>query len=130
MTTKTVTIDDGESEPREVELPAHWQICRRCRGEGTSSAHLGAFTREDFDEDPDFAEDYMEGGYDRPCEACDGSGKVLEINREACTTDEQQAALKHLDEEAAYRRESFNERRTKSLMLGETTLADWDGVYP
>lgn len=125
-----VTIDDGENEPVTIELPAHWEICSRCAGDGTSSAYLGSFTREDFIEDPDFAEDYMSGVYDRPCEKCHGSGKVLEINRDACTTEDQKRALAHLDDEAEYKRQSFAERKAESLMLGESRLEDWDGVYP
>lgn len=130
MPTIPYTVDKGEGdEPVTVELPAHWEICDRCDGDGKSSAHLGSFTREDFDEDPDFMEDYMDGQYDITCEACKGSGKVLEIDEERCTTDEQKAALQRMQEEAEYRRESFRERKAESLMLGESTLRDWDGVY-
>jgi hypothetical protein len=125
-----VTIDDGESEPRTVELPAHWAICYHCDGDGKSSAHLGVFTREDFDEDPDFMEDYIAGEYDVPCPCCKGSGKLLEIGRDRCTTEDQRKALAHLDDEAEYRRESFEERKRESLMLGESRLEDWDGITP
>lgn len=130
--TLEVTIEDDEHDPpkRVVSLPAQWAICGHCRGEGKSSAYLGAFTREDFDEDPDFAEEYMQGSYDKPCTPCNGTGKVKEVNRDACTTDEQKAALKWLDDEAEYKRESFNERKRESLMLGESTLRDWDGLGP
>lgn len=57
---------------------AKWRICPRCRGEGHTSAHLGAFTSEEFREafDPDEAEAYMRGEYDRPCDMCNGTGKV------------------------------------------------------
>lgn len=126
-----VMLRDPETgdDMHEVQLPAQWCICGRCRGEGKTSAHLGSFTREDFDEDPDFKQDYLDGLYDIACEACDGSGKVREIDRDACTSDDQQAALKQMDDDAEDRRESFNERKTESLMLGESTLRDWDGVY-
>lgn len=54
-----------------------WRICPRCEGEGTSSAHLGAFTSEEWTEqDFEFQEDYMAGAYDRTCEECSGTGKV------------------------------------------------------
>lgn len=54
-----------------------WRICPRCRGEGKSSAHLGAFTAQDFaEEGQEFVEDYCRGAYDIPCEVCRGSGKV------------------------------------------------------
>jgi hypothetical protein len=130
VTTITVTIDDGESEPRTVELPAHWVICGVCDGDGKTSAGLGSFTQEDFEEDPDFAEEYMAGGYDVQCPCCRGRGSVKEIDRDRCTTEEQKAALKHLDDKAEWQREAFRERKMESLMLGESTLRDWDGVTP
>jgi hypothetical protein len=66
-------VDDSD-EP--VALPHKWEICCRCNGEGTSSGYLGVFTAADMAEDPDFAEDYMNGQYDRACDECGGSGKV------------------------------------------------------
>ena len=72
--------DEGDEEI--ILLPAHWEICSACAGEGKSSAHLGAFTGEEMAEDPDFAEDYMRGVYDRPCSACEGSGKVQRMDRD------------------------------------------------
>jgi RecJ-like exonuclease len=57
---------------------SRWQICSTCDGEGKHSNHLGAFTGADLDqEDDEFLERYMGGDYDRPCERCDGEGKVL-----------------------------------------------------
>lgn len=56
-----------------------WIICPACRGEGKTvnpaiDAH--GLTREDFAEDPDFADEYMAGTYDVRCAACSGAGKV------------------------------------------------------
>jgi RecJ-like exonuclease len=130
MTALEVTIEDDEREERVVSLPARWAICEHCQGEGKSSAHLGAITAEEFYEDPDFKENYLEGLYDQPCGHCKGSGKVKVIDRGACTSEDQKAALKWLDDEAADKLAAFNERRTESLMLGETTLRDWDGLGP
>jgi RecJ-like exonuclease len=126
----TITDDESEHHGEVVQLPARYEVCSRCDGEGKSSAHLGSFSREDFDEDPDFAEDYMNGAYDIPCEKCKGQRVVPVINREACTTDDQKRALEHLDDQARWRREAFNERKQESLMCGASTLRDWDGVYP
>lgn len=55
-----------------------WEICDSCEGDGKSSAYLGSFTRDEFDEhfDAEEADDYFAGRYDRRCEDCDGSGKV------------------------------------------------------
>lgn len=66
--------DGGEIESKEpLVLPHVWEICSSCRGEGKSSAHLGAFTQDEWArEDDEFKQDYMAGFYDRPCEHCDG----------------------------------------------------------
>lgn len=117
-------MNDGE-EDREVNLPAHWAICDRCNGEGKSSAHLGAFTGEQMREDPEFAEDYMSGVYDKPCHVCSGTGKVQIVDRDRCKSEEQLAALKHMDDKAEWEAESRAERRAEARMMGELD----DGSY-
>lgn len=86
-------VEDGE--PIVHELPAMWIICGQCRGEGMSSAYLGAISQEDRerDWDPDDWDAYMDGAYDRPCDCCGGTGKVRELNEEAC--DKEVLALYH-----------------------------------
>jgi hypothetical protein len=54
-------------------------VCPVCDGEGTTvnpdiDAH--GLTHEDFDEDPEFAEDYQSGLYDITCRACAGKRVV------------------------------------------------------
>ena len=71
--------DDDEPTPPRDKSP--WVICDLCHGEGThvNPAIDGhGLSREDFDDDPDFAESYMRGDYDVPCAQCGGSGKVRE----------------------------------------------------
>jgi hypothetical protein len=91
------------SDECTVHLPARWEICNHCRGTGKSSAYLGAFTREDMEEEgPEFMEDYMAGHYDRPCDDCEGLGRVLVLDREAIERNpEQRAVLVKLDDMAA-----------------------------
>lgn len=82
-TIKYIYIDD-EGFDVEGNYPAHWEICQSCYGEGTTTSHIepvgGGFTSSEWAEacydNPDFAEDYFSGKYDRPCPRCDG-GKVL-----------------------------------------------------
>jgi len=55
--------------------------CSRCNGKGYTSAHLGSFTMEEFYEcfdTPEDRDEYLHGGYDKPCERCHGTGKVTE----------------------------------------------------
>ena len=77
--------DDGS----EIELPTKWRICGTCKGHGKSSAYLGAFTRDDFDQqEPDFYDQYMAGAYDRACDRCDGSGKIEIVDRAKLTPEQ------------------------------------------
>ena len=64
--------DDGDTVC--VEIPARWEICGTCSGEGKHSRALGAITEEDRDQywSEDEFHDYMNGGYDSPCEDCKG----------------------------------------------------------
>ena len=101
-------------------LPGHWEICGDCRGEGKSSAYLGAFTREQMDEDPEFFEDYMEGRYDRPCEECGGSGKAWYVKEEALNEEQKAEYEQALDlDYADY--EAEQERKWEARMMGDWT---------
>ena len=75
-----LVTDDGD----ERALPYKWVICPDCDGHGKSSAYLGAFTGSQMREDPDFAEEYFAGAYDRACDGCTGSGKVPVVDARAC----------------------------------------------
>jgi hypothetical protein len=69
------------------DLTWHWAICGVCRGHGTSTRHLGAYTQSDREEMGDewyeFMDDVRAGHYDQPCPECGGSGKVQEFTGEA-----------------------------------------------
>ena len=101
-----ITMIDAEGWEVVVDLPARYEICSHCRGAGASSAYLGAFTRDDMDEaGPDFAEDYFAGRYDRTCDHCQGTGKVLHVEADRCVTKEQKAALEWMREDQRARAE-------------------------
>lgn len=101
---------DGDEEI-EVELPAVWVICSHCRGEGKSSSYLGAITSDEWhnDWDPEEQERYIAGEYDRPCTACEGLGRQLELDPDAKLTDLQREAIAYHEESA---REAAQDRRT------------------
>jgi hypothetical protein len=83
-------VDDEDGEHQETDrLPAVWIICDTCSGNGAHSHHLGAITHEDRcnDWDEESWEEYMDGGYDRRCEDCKGTGKVLVVDETACPKD-------------------------------------------
>lgn len=60
------------------------EVCFVCEGEGTTvnpDIDCNGLTREDFDDDPDFREDYMAGRYDITCRGCGGLRVVPEGRR-------------------------------------------------
>lgn len=73
--------DSGPCQTLLTEGDVEWVICDRCRGEGTLGGYPGVYTQDDFADDPDFFEDYM--NHQRPCEDCVGSGKVKDLTVEA-----------------------------------------------
>jgi hypothetical protein len=75
--------------PKKSQGP--WIVCPVCNGEGTTvnpNIDYNGLTHEDFDEDPDFKEDYMSGVYDITCAGC--SGKRV-VKQERITELEQNA---------------------------------------
>ena len=67
--TMTATTYGGET------FLCEWEVCGTCEGRGkhvNPSIDAHGLTREDFDEDPDFAESYFRGDYDMPCNECHG----------------------------------------------------------
>ena len=63
----------------ERNVASKWEICPSCCGDGKTSAHLGAFSSERFDDEfsYDEREAYFRGDYDKECGHCNGSGKVM-----------------------------------------------------
>jgi len=58
-----------------IEVDTSFEVCPLCNGHGTvvnPGIDAGGLTREDFQNDPDFAEEYFSGKYDVTCPQCDG----------------------------------------------------------
>lgn len=111
-----MTVEEGTEA--EVELPAKYEVCERCQGEGkhvNPSIDGNGISREDFDQDPDFEEAYFRGDYDVNCEECKGRTTVLEVDEAACKAQGLEKALEAYwqarRDDAAYRREVEAERR-------------------
>jgi RecB family endonuclease NucS len=76
--------DEGE----EIELPAKYEVCSRCEGEGAhtnpnidGNGITASEWEEDWDEES--RENYMNGVYDVTCVECDGRRVVAVLDREA-----------------------------------------------
>lgn len=105
-----------DEEGNEKQLPFKWCICSDCAGNGKSSAYLGAITQGDREpggawEDSDQFDDYMRGGYDKPCATCEGTGKVKVVDYDKLdkATKEAWRAQRQADRE--YEAEVAAERR-------------------
>ena len=88
-------------------MAENFKLCPECRGAGKvmHPAFRGeAFTREDFDNDPDFERRYFGGDLDVTCEVCNGL-RVVEDTPDA-------AQARQDDREAAA------ERDREYLMMG------------
>lgn len=101
----TFMMLDEETAEVEIALPAKYEVCDRCRGEGkhvNPSIDGNGLSREDFDEDPDFLEAYFSGVYDVRCEECKGEHVMLEVDEAEC---KRQGLEKELEAYFQYRRD-------------------------
>lgn len=107
----TFTTYDENDEEVTHTVASRKEVCGTCRGEGKSSAYLGAFSGEDMANDPDFFEDYMDGAYDRVCPECNGN-RVVDVPDESRTPPEVWAKyVEDCDENAYIDRMQEAERR-------------------
>lgn len=124
MATKLqVEMVESDGTERVVDLPAKWEICGVCQGQGKSSAHLGAFTQSEWvEQDEDFKQDYMDGAYDRPCDSCKGSGKLLVPDETMCITEDHKLVLEWLHNRARDDAEERSILRAEARLLGEILM--------
>jgi hypothetical protein len=111
VATIDLETDDGTVEE---EVPFTFEVCSTCNGKGNHvnpSVDCDGLTAEDFAEDPDFLESYMEGAYDVQCKECQGKRVVPVINEEHADP----SIIKQLHQKQKdadnYRREVEAERR-------------------
>jgi hypothetical protein len=109
-----------EGDEIEVALPASYEVCDRCCGEGkhTNPAIDGnGITSEEFDRDWDdeSKEAYFAGDYDVICEECGGKRVLPTINEAECKRQglegDLEAYYEQRRDEAMCRAERAAERR-------------------
>lgn len=112
-------LPTDEGDTIEVEFPAVYAVCPTCQGKGTHvnpSIDGNGLSREDFDEDPDFAESYWRGDYDVVCQECKGQRVVAEIDEDGCKRQGMGEELQKYYEQLEYARESEMEREAERRM--------------
>lgn len=113
MNSKIRTVEDDEGNEIEIDVPCSWKICSTCQGDGKHSHGIGAITSSEWENDWDYdeREAYMSGAYDRTCEDCSGSGKVLSEDYSKLS-DSDRKLLEDQDQfDADYERTCAAERR-------------------
>ena len=71
-------IDDKKSFLICYDVPGKWAICGCCHGAGQHCHNIdGNGLSSEMEQDPEFMEAYRAGLYDKPCEECGGSGKII-----------------------------------------------------
>jgi hypothetical protein len=74
-----------EMDIYEDQIPTHVIVCPVCNGKGTHvnpAIDSYGLTREDFNQDPDFEDDYRSGVYDVRCYTCEGRNVVDAVDWE------------------------------------------------
>lgn len=99
-----------EGDEIEVSIRTENVVCPECNGEGKSSAHLGAFSGEDLDNDPEFAEAYFAGAYDRQCGACKGKRVIAQPTESLNTPENWKLYMDYCEDEAVYQSMVRSER--------------------
>lgn len=64
-----------EGDPEQLHLVAMYVVCHRCHGNGSHvnpAVDGNGLSPDDPDLDEDFWDMYRSGGYDVPCEECNG----------------------------------------------------------
>lgn len=83
MSEISFVYEDENGVECEAKLPCKKIVCPKCSGKGkivNPAIDGNGLTKEDFDEDPGFFEDYMAGVYDIQCPKCNGANVVDEID--------------------------------------------------
>lgn len=110
----TVWVENEDGSETEIDLPTKYEVCSVCNGEGkhvNPSIDCNGLSRDDFYDDPDFAEDYMSGKYDVICNNCQGKRVEKIVDRENTSPELLEAYDNEIQADADYRAERLAEIR-------------------
>lgn len=103
----------------EIVIPSKFEVCDNCRGSGKTvdpAIDGNGLSREQFDEDPDFGEEYFSGAYDVVCRECHGKRVILEPDWDRMTPELREVYGNYVHEEAMARRSDRLERDAERRM--------------
>lgn len=114
--------DDGDTF-ETLELPAKFEVCDRCRGEGShvnpSIDGNGITSSEWADWDEDDRETYMSGGYDVSCEECKGQRVVKVVDEEHLSPDARIAFERWTEQQYEIARDRAADARYRRMESGD-----------
>lgn len=119
--TRSITIrfyDEQTDDYIFHVIPARWEICPRCNGEGT---HVNlnidghGISQDEWERDwgDEERENYYNGVYDVVCEAGCTSGKTLVGDEARMTAEQRELHARWLEEEAERKADDAADRRTR-----------------
>lgn len=112
--TGTIDLEDDDGDEESVTVRLKYEVCPTCEGSGkhvNPSIDSDGISGEDFDEDPDFREQYFSGAYDVTCYGCKGKRVILEIDRDNVDAAILERIDAKLEDDAQYEAECAAERR-------------------
>lgn len=119
----TYSTFNQDGEEITVDLPAKFEVCTRCRGEGrhtNPSIDGNGITASEMDEmGDDFREDYMRGVYDIACTTCKGARVVAVLDLSRCTKAQKLAYRRHQRQEEVWSRDDASEARLRAMEAGD-----------
>lgn len=110
-TVEVWTVREDFEDFEERTCRAKWEVCSTCDGKGTHvnpSIDCNGLGAEDFDGDPDFAEEYTSGAYDVSCAACHG--------RRVVAVPDEPEIVEYLEDQAQGEAEAHAERMAEIRM--------------
>lgn len=119
----TVSGEDADGGfDEEIEVPARWEICQTCRGNGTHvnrNIDGNGITSEQWDEwDDEEREGYFAGRYDVKCEDGCHDGKVQVVDYESCTSEQKKQVDECDEQQRANARYDAEDRATRRAENG------------
>ncbi|MEN6620820.1 MAG: hypothetical protein ABFD50_04670 [Smithella sp.] len=108
----------------EYDLPHEFQLCPVCKGKGTHvNYNIGAITQEEFDNDPQFYEDYRNGVYDVECERCKGLRVIEVVNKRALNSKQKEIFARYQEMEKD--RKEFDQEWASEIRMQNAMGGDW-----
>lgn len=120
MATFTFEVFDECGDEVQFNVPGKYEVCPRCDGVGKHDhpAFSNGFTREDMDDDPDFAEEYKSGRYDVECSKCHGKRVVCVPDVKAMTPKQKFALVEYRKTQREMAADDRSERHLRMLESG------------